>query len=113
MAKKTIQLVSQSIQESATAVVNGNTVQLDYNYIQGQPPEAVNFSIFKGVEGTAEFTGVQTSGGSLQKNGSFSTYNLGERQAGAGAIFDEIYLICDAILKGTATKETQASGTGS
>lgn len=107
--KKTIKIERQSITENATTTVNGNTVKLDYNYTTEQVPDTVNFSVFKGVEGTAEFTGVQTSGGSLQKNGSFSTYNLGERQAGAGAIFDEIYLICNAILKGTVVKETQTT----
>lgn len=117
MAKKTIQLVSQSIAENAKATVNGNTVKLDYNYTTGQVPDAVNFSAFRGIEGAPEFTGKQTFGGSLQKNGAFSTYNLGQREVGDGLLFDEVYAICDAILKGTVVKETQttevSSGTGS
>lgn len=111
MAKKTIKVVNQSIQENAMVVINGNTVNLDYNYIQGQTPETVNFSVFTGEQGTSEFTGVQTSGGSLSKNGSFSTYNLGERQVGAGALFDEVYNYCNQILKGTITKETPTNET--
>lgn len=102
---KTITVNSQQIAEKATAIVNGNTVKLDYHYTQGKNAKAVNFSVLKGLENASDFTGQQTAGGSLQEDGSFSTYNIGQRLSGTGALLDEVYLICEQILKGTITKE--------
>lgn len=103
---KTVTIISQEIAEKAQAIVNGNTCMVSYNYVQGTNPNEVRFELFRGLQGDEDFTGLQEIGGSMQAGSTFSSYNIGARQAGDGALVDEIYLVCDAILKGTAVKET-------
>lgn len=91
--------------ETATAVVNGNTVNFDYNYTEGATPEQVNYQAFRGKETDSTFTGQQVLGGSMQKNGAFTSFNIGAREQGDGVTFDGIYTICEAILNGTIIKE--------
>lgn len=112
MAKKTIKVTNKRTSETAETLVTGNTLILEYEYSDSQAPQQVQFQLLRGKQGDENFTGVQAVGGSLSADGTFSSYTLSTRQRGDGVLLDEIYDICDAILKGTVVKIEESASTG-
>ncbi len=101
---KTIKVKSKRVNETAEAIVKGNTVVFAYEY-EGSSPLGLQFKVMRGVSGEENYTGQQELGGQLQKGGSFTSFNLTPRKKGDGVLLDNIYEICQDIIDGNIKKE--------
>ncbi len=105
---KKITITRQEIKEVATVEINSNIVAFNYDYIEKELPKKVDFSVFRKIENEST---QQAIGGSLQKDGAFTSFNLSKRQRGDGALLDDVYDICEAIVNGTIEKEVESTKT--
>lgn len=96
MARTTVKLLSQRLQNQISKVIDGNTVILDYSFFQGQKPDSIEIKVFRTEVITPQTPSIQAMGGTYPLNGIFSMYNTngGERQKGDGVLTDKIYELC-------------------
>ncbi len=102
-----IKIQNQQVKETATTTINDNTVVFNYEYSKQKLPKKVDFSVFRKAQNGEPVQ--QAIGGSLQKDGAFTSYNLGGRHRGDGALLDDVYEICEAIIDGAVEKEVESN----
>ncbi len=101
-------VVNQEVTETQQGVIKNNTVVLNYSFRKDETPMYIGFSIIRGKEGDANFTGQSAISGSLGKSGDFNTQMHDKRKRGDGALIDEVWEICDTILN-PVTNEVDTS----
>ncbi len=105
-----IKIEKQEISEVAQAIINGNLAVFNYKYTKDELPQKVSFEVYRNSENKPM---AQALGGTLEANGTATSYNVGRRKRGDGALLDDVYDICDAIIAGTVEIEKEVAPTNS
>ncbi len=95
----TVTVIRKQVQETAKQVVNGNTVLYSYSYQENQQPPLIGFSVIRGVEGNANYTGSVVITGSVRDN-NFDVKNQ-SYQPEDTTLYDVIHTTCQGILNPT------------
>ena len=92
-----LEIISTQVTVQAKQVINGNTVNLSWNFNQGSIPKAVNFSVQRNAE-TPLFTGNNViTGAFFSETEKFDVQN-GNFKDGDFALYEEILAICRGIV---------------
>ncbi|GIM52020.1 hypothetical protein CAPN004_10500 [Capnocytophaga cynodegmi] len=102
-----LEIVSRRENFTVKTIVKGNTVILAYDIEKGKI-ESVAFALQRGTSGSIDFTGENAFGGGVHKEDFRIDYNY-KFQMGDGAIYDEIYAICQEIMNPTTETENAES----
>lgn len=96
----TVTVIRKQVQETAKQVVNGNTVLYSYSYQENQQPPLIGFSVIRGIEGDANYTGNVVITGSVRDN-NFDVKNQSYQPEDA-TLYDVIHTTCQSILNPTS-----------
>ncbi len=104
---KTIKVKTQSIKETASAVIDNNTVILNYELINDKT-SLIQFSVIRGIETDDDYTGQQIMGGSVERTGFGNVHLVGKDwQEDTGILVGKIFNLCINIFHNNIQKEEE------
>lgn len=93
-----LQIVSTTINVQAKEIINGNTVNYSYNYVEGNTPLAIVFNVCRGTAEDENFTNeVAITGTYFPQNQTFNN-EYKNFQIGDAALLENVFATCQGIV---------------
>ncbi len=91
-----LEIISTNITRQAKEILEGSTVLYNYQFVGEGNPTVVIFQVFRGLEGSENYTGIPAITGSFTNN-NFDIKNK-SFQSSDGAILAGIHSTCDSLV---------------
>ena len=93
-----LEIISTQVTVQAKQVVNGNTVNFAWNYMQSNIPQVVNFNVQRGIENGEPFTGNNIISGAFYTQTEKFDVNNNNYQEGDFNLYQSILITCKSIV---------------
>lgn len=99
-------IISTSITVQAKQIINGNTANFAWNYLENQIPNAINFNIKRGLEGSPTYLGNIVISGAYYPDSEKYDIQNNSFQDGDFDLYQNILTTCKEIVINISNNET-------